>query len=135
MIVWTTAERPVELALVFLDGVIVDGSDAPCHEPRAVELPVLVAVGPEPVAAVVVPFVGEAHRNPVAVMRPHFLDETVIQLFRPLARQKRDNGVSARQELIPISPDAVRRVGKRHPFRVTAVLGVLGHPGLLRSCF
>ena len=37
---------------------------------------------------IIVPFVGETHRNAIAVVSPKFLDQSVVQLFRPLPRQK-----------------------------------------------
>ncbi len=50
------------------------------HETLLVKLPVLVAVGPEPVSAVVMPLVGEAHGDPVVRQSlTSFLDEHVKQ--------------------------------------------------------
>ena len=63
--------------------------------PCVVELPVLVAVGAEPVAAVVVPLVGEAHRDAVVGEGPELLDQPVVELARPLALQERDDRVAA----------------------------------------
>jgi len=63
--------------------------NAQAHQPVCVELPVFVAVAPEPVAAVVVPLVGKAHGYTVVVEGPHLFDESVVELLVPLARQKR----------------------------------------------
>ena len=59
--------------------------------PCVVELPVLVAVGAKPVPGVVVPLVGESHRDPVVVERPQLLDQPVVQLLGPLPGQERDD--------------------------------------------
>src|SRR5438046_175105 len=48
VIVGTPPERPVILALAFLDRQVVDAGDAPAHQAVLVELPVLVAVAAEP---------------------------------------------------------------------------------------
>ena len=48
---------------------------------------------------VVVPLVREAYRDAVPGERPQFLDEPVVQLFRPLAREESDDFVSSVNEL------------------------------------
>src|SRR6202022_3412772 len=83
VIVRTAAERPMVFALALLDGQIVDAGEAHAHQAMCGELPVLVAVAAEPAAAVVVPFIGEAHGNPVVPKRPYLLDEPVIELAVP----------------------------------------------------
>src|SRR5258708_25957265 len=81
--------RPVELALAGGDRQVVDRGDAMTHQAALVEFPVLVAVRPEPVARIVPPFVGEAHGDPIAAAGPQLLDEAVVQLPDPFARQER----------------------------------------------
>src|SRR4051812_16457343 len=78
VVVGPSTKRPMVLALVRLDRKVVDARDPPAHQAMLVELPVFVAVGAEPVARVVVPLVGEADGDPVLVLRPEFLDPTVI---------------------------------------------------------
>jgi hypothetical protein len=51
---------------------------APAHQAVLVELPVLVAVGAEPGAGVVVGLVGEADGDAVAVVGPQFLDQWIV---------------------------------------------------------
>ena len=133
MVVGPPPQRPVILAIAFLDRQVVDAGDAQPHQALLVELPVLVAVAAEPAAAVVVPLVGEAHRDAVVAERPDLLDQPVVQLLRPLARQERLDRVAALQELGAVSPAAVRRVGERDARRIAGVPGVLGHAGLLRG--
>src|ERR1700722_8120664 len=79
---------PAVTALAFGDRQVVDGGEAPAHEAGSVELPVLVAVGTEPVARVIVPLVRKAHRDAALSERPDFLDEAVVEFARPLAFQE-----------------------------------------------
>jgi len=60
----------MELALVGPDRQIVDAGEAALHESVLVELPVLVAVGAEPLSRVVVPFIGKAHGDAVTGAGP-----------------------------------------------------------------
>ena len=48
---------------------------------------------------VVVPLVGEAYGDAIPGERPHFLDESVVQLLSPLAREESDDVLSAVDEL------------------------------------
>src|SRR4051812_5943250 len=70
MVVGPPAEPPVVLAVGFGDGMFVDAGNAPLHQPVGVELPVLVAVGSEPEAVIVVILIGEAHGDAVAGAGP-----------------------------------------------------------------
>ena len=106
MIVGTATEEPVIFALAILDRQVVDAGDAPPHQAVVVELPVLVAVAAKPVAGIVVPFIGEAHGDPVVAERPHFLDQPIIELAIPFAREKRLNRLAAVNELGTVAPDA-----------------------------
>src|SRR6266403_4349858 len=99
MIVGAAAERPVILALAFRDREVVDAGDTQTHQAMLVEFPVLVAIAAEPMAAVVMPFVGEAHRDAVLAESPDFFDQAVIELALPFARQKRLDGGAALQKL------------------------------------
>ena len=69
MIVWTASQWPVEFTLAFRDGQVVDARIAVVHLAGLVEFPVFVAIGTEPVAAVVVPLVGESHGDAVLSAR------------------------------------------------------------------
>src|SRR5262249_55740110 len=70
-------------------------------------LPVLVAIAAKPVAGIVVPFVCKAHGDPVVAERPHFLDQPIVELAIPFAREKRLNRLAAVNELGAVAPDAV----------------------------
>src|SRR6267143_4539607 len=99
VVVRTTAGWPEVLAVGLGDGQVVDDRVAAPHEPAGVELPVLVAVRTEPVAAVVVPLVREPNGDAISGHRPELLDETVVQLPIPLARQELHDGLAAGDEL------------------------------------
>src|SRR4051794_28058287 len=135
MVVGPPAERPVILAVAFLDRQIIDAGDPKPHQPLVVELPVLVAVTSKPAAAVVVPFIGEAHRNAVVVEGPYFLDEPVIEFAVPFTPQERLDGFAPLQEFRAVTPAAVGGVGERHFGGIAAVPCVLRHPRLLRGGF
>jgi hypothetical protein len=53
---------PTRVALDFGDRVLVDIRDTTFHQPFRGELPILVAAGTKPVAAVVMIFMDESHR-------------------------------------------------------------------------
>src|SRR5262249_18552925 len=113
MVVRPPSEGPVILPVGGGDREIVDARDPAPHETLVVELPVLVAVRPEPVPRVVVPLVREAHGDAVALTRPEFLDQPIVELSCPLATQELLDGLPPGEEFRPIAPDAVWRVGQR----------------------
>src|SRR5512137_232776 len=127
MLIGATAQRPVKLSVAGLDRQVVDAGDAPTHVAALVELPVLVAVRAKPVPGIVMPLIGKAHGDAIAVKGPQFLDEPVIQLPAPLADQALPDGLATRQEFRPVTPRAVWRVSKRHAVGVAGIPGVLGH--------
>ena len=52
-----------------------------------IELPVLIPIGAEPVARIVVPLVGEADCDAVAVECPEFLDQAILKFLDPFTRE------------------------------------------------
>jgi len=88
MAVRAPSKWPVVFAIGFLDRQVVDACEAPPHQPRFVELPVLVAVGAEPPTRVIVPFVREANRDPVSFECPELLYEPIVNLPGPLRVRK-----------------------------------------------
>jgi hypothetical protein len=131
VIVGTTSQRPVRFALALLDRQIVDAGDAPAHQALLVEFPVLVAIAAEPIAAVVMLFVSEPHRDAVLAEGPDLLDQAVIQLpgstcASGIPLWQRDPGKTriyfARYYLC-----------KRDAGGITRVPCVLGHSRLLRG--
>src|SRR3954452_3875916 len=117
-------EVPPELAGVVSDRDVVDARMTSSHQSALVEQPVLVAIGTEPGAALVVPLVGEPGRDAIGVEGPHLLDQPVVQLLGPLASQEFDDGSTALEELRPVSPAAVLGVRQRDLLRITSVPGV-----------
>ncbi len=68
---------PVEQSRGRLDGDVVDTGFASTHEAAVIELPLLVTVGAEPGAGVVVPLVAEANGNACVVVAPDLFNEAV----------------------------------------------------------
>src|SRR5688572_20209678 len=125
MIVRTRPERPMIFALAVLDRQIVDGSDAQPHQAVLVELPILVAVAAEPAAGIVVPLIGEPHGDAIVAESPDFLDQAVVELLVPFARQERIDRLAPLKKLGAIAPLAVDRIGERDLLRIARVPRVL----------
>src|SRR5258705_4108995 len=123
------------IPLTLLDWQIVDAGDPDAHQTVPVELPIFIAVTAEPVAAIVAPFVGEAHGDTVLPKCPELLDQPVVELATPLARQERLNLSAALQKLDAIAPATIRRVSQRHPHVIARVPHVFRHAYLLRGRF
>jgi hypothetical protein len=125
------APIPVELAVRRLDGQVVDAGMAEAHQAVLVKLPVLVSVGSDPVAGIVVKLIGEADGDSISGKGPEFLNKAIIDFPDPFAGQKFDDLRPALKELAPIPPTAVGRVDKRDAFRITTILPILGRAYLL----
>src|SRR5688572_29693594 len=135
MTIGTAAERPQELPLVRRNRHVIDARLAAAHESLIVELPLFVTVRAKPVAAVVVPFVREAHGDPVARKGPHFLDEAILQFALPLAMQERLDRLAAAEELRSIAPPAVQGVRQCDSRGIAAIPGILRQARLLGGGF
>src|SRR3546814_3271209 len=98
---------------------------------RSGEFPLLVAMAAIPLAAVVMPFIGEAHGDVVAGIGPDLLDQAVVHFALPFALQQGLDGRAPVDEFGPVAPAAVRRIGERDFRRVAAVPGIFGQPRLL----
>jgi hypothetical protein len=88
MCIWTAPKRPMIRALRLVDREISNGCKAKSHQIIIVELPILIAVRAKPVSRIVMRFVSKAHGNAIFVVSPKLLDQSKIELFRPLAGQK-----------------------------------------------
>src|SRR6516164_10940297 len=119
------------LAFALFDRQVIDAGYAQAHQPVLIELPVLIAKAAEPIAAIIVPFVSEANCDSVLPERPNLLDQTVIQLAIPLARQKRFDFRSTLDEFGAIAPATVSRVCERYLGGFARVPCVFGHSHLL----
>ena len=135
MVVGTAAERPVELALGFFDGEIVDAGVAVVHDAVFVELPVFVSVGAVPVAGVVVALVGEADGDAGSVEGPELFDEAIVELAAPFSGEEFDDLFAAVDELGAVSPFAVYRVGEGNLFGIAGVPSVFGFAYFLGGGF
>src|SRR5262245_49860562 len=133
VIVGTPAEWPVIFALAILDRQVVDAGDAPPHQAVLVELPVLVAIAAKPVAGIVVPFICKAHGDPIVTKHPDFLDQPIIELAIPFAREKRLDLLAAVNELGAVAPDAVDGIAEGDTGGVARVPGIFGEAHLLRG--
>ena len=96
MIVRPPPQRPMIFAPAHRDRQIVDAGVAGAHEALLVELPILVAIAAEPMAAVVVPFIGKAHGYAIFAEGPDFLDQPVVEFAIPLALARISNCSIAR---------------------------------------
>jgi len=113
---------PVIFALALGNRQIVDAGEASAHQAVLVELPVLIAVGAEPLAAIVMPFIGKAYRNPVVGKRPYFFDQPIVEFARPFALQELHNLIASLSKLDPVPPLAVKRI------RLSDALGIARVP-------
>ena len=77
MIVGAATQRPVILTFALFDWQVINAGDAHAHQPVLIELPVLVAIATKLIAAIIVPFVGEANHDSVLAECPNFLDQAV----------------------------------------------------------
>ena len=68
----------MEFSIRFGDRQIVDACDTSTHQAVFVKLPVLVAAGTEPIAGIVMPFVGKAHSDTVFMKSPQLIDEAIV---------------------------------------------------------
>src|SRR5215475_5949546 len=84
-------QRPVVLAVRFLDGQVVDAGQTKPHQALVVELPVLVAVRAEPVPRIIVPLVGETDGNAAPLEGPQLLDQAIVEFAGPLAGEEGDD--------------------------------------------
>src|SRR4029450_7615698 len=107
--------------MALLKREVVDAGNASLHKSMLVELPVFIAIGAEPMTSVVVPFVGKADGDTVAVKSRKILDQTIVQFLAPLADEKLNNRFTARQKLNTVAPDAIVCVSKRNSFWVTGI--------------
>jgi hypothetical protein len=131
MIIRTAAEGPAKLAFRFGNWVLVDACEAQFHQPRGVEPPVLVAIGAEPLAILVVVFVSKAHGDAIAGKSPEFLDQPLVEFARPFASQERLDLDATAWKLSAIAPTAVESIGKRDARRVARIPCVLCRADLL----
>src|SRR5450432_821587 len=113
MVIGTTPRRPAIPAPVRGNRQVVDASDPQAHETVLIELPVFIAITAKPIAAVIVPLIGKTDGDSILAKRPQLLDQPIVELANPFARQERLDRAAALQKFGAIAPAAVRAVGKR----------------------
>src|ERR1700730_6130141 len=133
MVIGASTEGPVIFALALFDRQVVDAGDPPSHQALFVELPILVAIATKPVAGIVVPFICKAHGYPVVAKCPDLLDQPIVQLTIPFAREKRLDVLAATNEFCAVTAGAVQRIARRDFGRIASVPGILGEARLLRG--
>src|SRR5437763_17203336 len=88
MAVRAPPDRPVVQAIALADRKVVDAGNAASHQAALVKLPILVAERPKPVAAVVMPLIGETYRDAVLAETPQLFDQAVLQFAIQFTCQK-----------------------------------------------
>src|SRR4029453_19560999 len=99
MVIRTAPQGPTVLAIGFLDRQVIDAGQTTEQETVLGELPVFIAIGPEPMPRVIMPLIREAHRNAGVMKGPELFDEAVVQFFSPFALEELHNGLAPHQEL------------------------------------
>jgi len=125
----------MELSLILIDPEFIDACVSRMHQPFRVEFPVFIAIGPKPIARVIVILVGKPDGNPVVQKCPEFLDKSVVQLSGPLPREQRDDLLTPVGELGSISPARIHGVCKGNFSRVSAVPAVFCQSNFLDCGF
>ena len=125
----------VEFTVGFLDRQVVNAGEAALHVAEFIEFPEFVAIGTEPMAGVVVPFVFETHGHAVAAKAPEFFLEAVIQFAIPFAPEKFDDLRAALDEFGAVAPLGVFGIGEGDAFGVAGVPGVFGGLDFLHGGF
>jgi len=122
-------------AVAFVNRQIVDTRITFLHEAVFVELPVFVAVGTEPLAFGVMPFVSKAHGDMVVRKSPKFLDQPILIFICPFALQECDNLFPSYREFRTVSPLAIDGISQGDFFRVAVIPAILCHAYLLGCGF
>jgi len=125
----------MELSLVLSDPKFIDACVSRMHQPFRVEFPVFIAIGPKPIAGVIVILIRKPDGNPVVQKCPEFLDKSVVQLSDPLPREQRDDLLTPVGELGSISPVRINGVCKGDFCRVSAVPAVFCQSNFLDRGF
>lgn len=113
VISWSWFARvPMKLALLFLDGNIIDTGMTIFHEPILIKLPIFVTMSTEPISSFVVVFVAKSNSDAIVTVSPNLFDEAVTIFRLPLVGEKSCDFVTSVQELRSIAPNSV--LGVRH---------------------
>ena len=121
MFIGASSKGPVELSLILSDPEFIDACVSRMHQPFRVEFPVFIAVGPKPIARVIVILVGKPDGNPVVQKCPDFFNESVVDFSGPFPCKQCHDLLTPVGELCSISPARIYCVRKGDFLRVSAV--------------
>src|SRR5689334_9501090 len=82
---------------------------------------------------VIVPLVSKPYGDPIAGKRPEFLDEPVVQLFRPLPLKKLNDLLASIRKFGAIPPARVDCISECHFFRIATVPAIFCQANLLNG--
>ena len=99
MAVRAAPDRPAVQAIALADRKVVDAGNAASHQAALVKLSILVAERPKPVAAVVMPLIGETYRDALFAEAPQLFDQAVVQFAIPFTCQKGRDLFAAANEI------------------------------------
>src|ERR1700704_1151349 len=122
----TAPKRPMKFAIGLLDREIIDAREPQTHQAVFIEFPILVSVGAQPVAGVVMAFISEAHGDAISVMGPEFFDEPIVQFPAPLAFQECNDLLPSGRELGAVSPARIDGIRQRYFFGIARIPAVFG---------
>ncbi len=122
---------PAELPVLLAYRQVVDAREATRHVAERVELPVLAAVGTEPLSGLVVVLVLEPDGDAVTGEGPQLLLQAIVVLLRPFAPQELDDRCASVDEPGAVPSFGVLGVCPCDPFRIAGVPCVFGRLHLL----
>lgn len=82
---------------------------------------------------IVMPFIGESDRQAIVTKSPQFFDQAILEFPDPLSLEKGAYGLSPHQELGPVSPNGIVRIGLHNAIRVTRVPDIFGQSYLQKG--
>ena len=94
----------MELAVILLDGDIIDAGFSTPHQSLIIEFPKLVPIGSKPLTICIVVLVLKTYGDPFLAEGPQRLGESIIEFFLPLVTQEFTNLISTSDELVTIPP-------------------------------
>src|ERR1700685_3629600 len=79
------------------------------------------------------PFIGEAHCDPIFAEAPKFFDQSVVEFPCPLSGKKRNDGGASLNKFGAVSPGTVGGIGERHFSWIARVPPILGRAHLFNG--
>src|SRR5229473_2190750 len=113
VVIGTPALGPVEQTISLVNLHIVDACITVMHNAFNVKLPVFVSIRTKPLSRIIMELISKSNRDSIAIERPQFLDEPVVQFALPFAHQEPHNLLATVNEFGPVPPHTVRRIRER----------------------